>query len=108
MKAVLAFIILFPSISLCDDKPSKNDKTVVVQTTCAQEVCTKSCKDRKTCGNCCYQKYRFTNMGSDDKNLNFQKQTAELKPDVSNDWDECLECCKTLPESKKSSKGKGN
>jgi hypothetical protein len=101
MRLILFLLLLFP-LSLFAQK--NNQATKVVLSACVQELCIAK-SDKKSCGNCCYEKYRFTNYGSDDNRPKLQNQTADIKSDPSQEWDECIECCKTaFPDEKKSGK----
>lgn len=95
--------LLFTSLISFANEGNQNKLQGVapILSACGQEDCTKKL-DRQSCGKCCYEKYRFTNHGSDDNWPKLQNQ-AELKPDIQMAWDECVACCsEAFPDKKES------
>lgn len=102
---VLISLIFASMVSSADEgNQTKLQGVAPALSACSQEECTKK-PDKQSCGKCCYEKYRFTNHGSDDNWPRFRDQ-AELKPDIRMAWDECVTCCSEAFSNKKGSDSK--
>ena len=100
MKCLRIFVLslfLLSLSSLAEEKGKSPElRGPPIQKSCEKEFCSQK-KSKELCGQCCKEKYRFTNSGSDDNNPKLLNLVTNFSPELA--WDECIECCKVaFPE----------